>query len=211
MASGNFTGLIKNPVDQKHRISHQETIAFEWKTQLSLLLTFSILYIIMAAIGMGTQFFSMNLTELTQPEYAAGHFWFIIGRVVYALCIGLVILYLVSYFYSLITEIPYKKVLLMQQVVLFIMICERITWIPLFVFLGLDWNVSPLSFGVIASWFTDSTWIVNLFGAISVFQIGIIIFQITYLKWFTTIRTWKVILTVIILHLSQYGFVVCVK
>lgn len=68
MASGNFTGLIKNPVDQKHRISHQETIAFEWKTQLSLLLTFSILYIIMAAIGMGTQFFSMNLTELTQPE-----------------------------------------------------------------------------------------------------------------------------------------------
>lgn len=87
------------------------------------------------------------------------------------------------------------------------MICERITWIPLFVFLGLDWNVSPLSFGVIASWFTDSTWIVNLFGAISVFQIGIIIFQITYLKWFTTIRTWKVILTVIILHLSQYGFV----
>ncbi|MET3683068.1 hypothetical protein ABID56_001158 [Alkalibacillus flavidus] len=197
-------GFIKAPDAQFYRLEKEETIRDQWKVQLWLIAATLIAYIVMSLYGMGTESLSDRLTELSTAEYVASQFWFVIGRMVYALILAIGVLYLVSYYFYLWTKIPYKKLVLMQQVALFAIIIERILWIPLFVIFGVDWNMSPMSFGVIAVYLTDHQWLINPLGALSVIQIWIAYFQGIYLRRFATLERWQVWLIVVGLHLFIY-------
>ncbi|GGA88018.1 hypothetical protein [Ornithinibacillus halotolerans] len=178
----NLIKLLFAVDDHIYRIGKAELIRTPWKVMFLLLFLSLFVYSGMAMLGIGSQAISSGATIYTQSEFEMQKLWFIIGRIIYSLLFFLFVLFVPSFIFYLVTKIPYKKLLLMQTVVLFVLLLERVIWIPLVVYFGLDWYVSPLSFGIIASYLTDISYLIFLFGSISIFQLWIVGFQIKFLK-----------------------------
>ncbi|GGB49260.1 hypothetical protein GCM10011409_28580 [Lentibacillus populi] len=159
----------------------------------------------MALLGIGSDFISSHATALNATEYELSKLGFVIGRGLYAILLTAIILFLSALIFYSITGIPFRKLIIMQQVVLLMMLVERVLWIPLMLYWGLDWYVSPLSFGIIASYFTEYQWIIYFFGAISLFQLWIIGFQVKFLRYLSPIKRRWIWLTVILLHIFYWA------
>lgn len=190
--------------DHLYRIHKAEKVGNIWRLSALLVLFSVIIYAWMASLGMGSDLLSKGATELTELQYEQSKFWFVVGRIVYAIAMAIFVLFVPALIFHLVTDIPYQKLVMMQQIVLFLMLIERVIWIPLFVYLGLDWYVSPLSFGIITSLLTESEWPVYFFGAISLFQVAIIWFQIKYLGYLSSIGKRWIWINVISLHIFYW-------
>jgi hypothetical protein len=190
--------------DHIFRIGKAEVIKSPWK-KIVLLCIFSILiYALMSMLGIGSAIISNGAVLIEPAEYEIRKFWFIVGRVTFSIGFVLFILFVPSFLFYFVTKIPFRKLVVMQLVVLFIMLLERIIWIPLVLYAGLDWFVSPLSFGVIASYLTDIPFLVSFFGAISLFQLWIIGFQIKFLTKLSAIHKGWIWSIVILLHIALW-------
>ncbi|API92453.1 MULTISPECIES: hypothetical protein [Virgibacillus] len=191
--------------DHLLQIKHAERIRNFWKGIGVLIVCTILLYGLMAYIGMGTAILSPNIAKLNPLEYEQQKFWFMVGRMGYAALFAGLVLFVPSLFYYAVTGIPYRKIVMMQQVVLLVILVERLTWIPLAMWNGLDWYVSPLSFGIIASYLTEHVYFTYFFGMISLFQIWIIGFQVKYLGFFCEIKKLWLWLMVIGLHVFYWA------
>ncbi|WP_010652007.1 hypothetical protein [Oceanobacillus massiliensis] len=192
-------GLLFSMEDNLFRIKKAEQLQNLWKINIFLVLAAIGVYVWMAFLGMGSEGISAKAMTLSQPLYETGKLGFIAGRAIYGLLFAFVILFVPSLLFYLLTGIPYKKLLIMQQVVLIVMLVERLIWIPLVLFAGLNWQVSPLSFGIIASYITETSWIIYFFGAITIFHLWIIRFQVKYLSSFSESKRYILWLNVILL------------
>ncbi|MFD2761939.1 hypothetical protein [Lentibacillus juripiscarius] len=191
--------------DSLLRVKKAEVIKGLWRTS-SLLILFSVgVYLGMAVLGIGTGPISDDAAALGFLGYEAGKLWFIIGRIGFAILFGLLILFVPSLIFYFITKIHYRKLLVMQQVVLTVMLIERLIWIPLAVYAGLDWFVSPFSFGIIAMYISDIPWVIYLFGAVSVFQLWIIWFQAAFLSYLSTVKKGWIWVSVVFIHLLYWA------
>lgn len=186
--------------DDLFRIRKAERIQNLWKVNVLLILSAIVVYGWMAFLGLGSEDISSIAVSLTQPAYETSKLWFIIGRAVYALLFAAFILFVPSFLLYLLTGISYKKLVIMQQVILAVLLFERLLWIPLVIFVGLNWQVSPLSFGIIASYITETPWIIYFFGAITLFQLWSIWFQAKFISTLSDMRKRLIWLNVILLH-----------
>lgn len=186
------------------RIQEAEEIKGLWKTTVILILLSMFVYGWMAYVGMGTDHLSKQVTQIGLISYEQTKFWFLVGRVCFGLLFALFFMFIVPLILFGITDIPYKKLMILGQVVLTVLLCERIIWIPLFVYAGLDWSVSPFSLGIIASYMTDIPWLISFFGAISVFQALVIWLQVKFIKSLSTIKYRLVWLSMILLHIFYW-------
>ncbi|WP_067730363.1 hypothetical protein [Oceanobacillus damuensis] len=192
--------ILTSMEDNLFRIKKTERIQNLWKVSIILALTSVIVYLLMAFLGLGSEGISSNAVSLSQPAYETSKLWFVLGRMLYALLFAAFILFVPSLLFYLLTGIPYKKLVIMQQVVLAVMLVERVLWIPLVIFAGLNWQVSPISFGIIASYITETPWIIYFFGAITLFQLWIIWFQVKYLSTFSEMKKYVIWINVVLLH-----------
>lgn len=193
--------------DHLFRVKKAETLKNLWKVCSILVLFSVVIYAWMAILGLGSDIISSDVATFNLVQYEESKFWFVLGRMSFAIIFALLVLFLSSLLFYVVTGISYRKLLIMQQVVLLIMLIERITWIPLVVFWGLDWFVSPLSFGIIASYFTSKIWIICFFGAISLFQLWIIWFQVKFIIYMSSIRKRWIWASVILLHIVYWVIV----
>ncbi|WP_087975099.1 hypothetical protein [Oceanobacillus rekensis] len=192
--------LLFSMEDDLFRIRKAERIQNLWKVNILLVLSAIAVYLWMAFLGLGSEGISSVAVSLTQPAYETSKLWFIIGRLIYAMLFASFILFIPSFLFYLLTGISYKKLIIMQQVVLAVLLLERILWIPLIIFAGLNWQVSPLSFGIIASYITEIPWIIYFFGAVTLFQLWSIWFQVKFISTFTEMKKQFIWLNVILLH-----------
>ncbi len=114
-------------------------------------------------------------------------------------------IFLSTFIFWLLFDLPYKKMMVVQMSVWLIMLVERLTWIPFMVYLGLDWYVSPLSLGIIASYTTSLDWVIYFFGAVSLFQFIIIWLQIKSAIFLSNSRKWWVVTGVIFCNLLLFA------
>ncbi|MFZ3578124.1 hypothetical protein [Virgibacillus sp. DJP39] len=190
--------------DHLYRINKAEKVHNLWKVSVLLVLCSMLIYGWAASFGMGTDLLSKGAVGLSELQYERNKLWFVLGRTGYGMVLALFILFLPTLIFQLVTDIPYRKVLVMQQIVLFAMLLERVIWVPIFVNFGLDWYVSPLSFGIIFSYLTEAEWPVYFFGAVSLFQLWIIWFQIRYLSYLSSIKIRWVYINVLSLHILYW-------
>lgn len=191
--------------DHLYRLHKAESLKNHWKISALLVFFSVIVYTWMALLGIGSDIVSGDATAFTTLQYEESKFWFVLGRMGFAISFALLVLFLPTYLFYLITKIPYRKLLIMQQIVFFVMLIERITWIPFVVYLGLDWYVSPLSFGIITSYFTEIPWVVFFFGATSLFQLWIIWFQAKSLSYLSGGNKRWIWFSVITLHIIYWA------
>ncbi|WP_246364201.1 hypothetical protein [Halobacillus locisalis] len=188
MYSVNLIKLFIRRDDHLFRLNRAEKIKNVWNLLFVLLGLTLATYIWMAWLGLGTDAISANMSDFNRVEYEFRKAWFLIGRIGYALVFFLFTLFVSSFFFWLFNDVSYKKLIILQMNVLLILLLERITWIPLMVYAGIDWYVSPFTLGVITSYFTDIPWLIYFFGAISLFQLVIMWYQI---KWLTSMSKTK--------------------
>lgn len=193
--------LLFSMEDDLFRIKKAERVQQLWKVSVVLVLAAIAIYLWMAFLGLGTERISGIAVTLSDTAYETGKLWFVLGRVLYAILFAAFILFFPSLLFYLLTGIQYQKLIIMQQVVLVVMLMERLLWIPLVIFAGLNWQVSPLSFGIIASYITEMPWVIYFFGAITLFQLWIIWFQVKYLAAFLEMKKIVIAINVILLHL----------
>jgi hypothetical protein len=191
--------------DHLFRIRKAEKLYNVWKTSLLLALISVLIYIWMAYLGLGSTPLSPAAVYTSEIEYEQYKYWFILGRAVYALIFAALVLFIPSLIIYAFTGIPYQKLIIMQQVVLAVLLLERVIWIPLATLIGLDWYVSPLSFGIIASYFIEIDWFIYFFGAITLFQLWVIWFQVRFISGFHAIRRRWLWLIVILLHIITWA------
>lgn len=202
----NIFKLLFRMEDSIFRINEAEKIQNLWKSSLYILLAAIIIYVWMAYLGIGSGLVSQGAVRLDPAQYTVHKFWFVIGRLFYAAFFWGFILFVPAALFSMVTDIPFQKLVILQQLTCAILLVERLIWIPLAVYAGLDWYASPLSLGVIAAYLTSHAWIVYFFGAISIFQICIIFLQVRYIRGLSKIGQRTIWGSVIFLHVFEWGF-----
>ncbi|MCP3029757.1 hypothetical protein LF817_00225 [Halobacillus sp. A1] len=191
--------------DQLFVLRKAERIRRVWLSLLLLVMLTLLTYAAAAWIGLGTDPLSTGVNQLSRNDYEFHKVWFLLGRLLTGLTLMLGTIFLSTFIFWLLFDLPYKKMMVVQMSVWLIMLIERLTWIPFMVYLGLDWYVSPLSLGIIASYTTSLDWVIYFFGSVSLFQFIIIWLQIKSAIFISNSRKWWVVTGVIFWNLLLFA------
>lgn len=190
---------------QIYRLKNAEKVNHFWKLVSIFIVASMIVYGCLGYVGIGSDMLLDKSFTFTSDIYESSKFWFMIGKILLGLLFASYILFGPSALFSWMTNIPYKKLMVMQLIVLFMLLLERVMWFFLNLTIGLDWYVSPLSFGIIASVLTTKSWMIIFFGTISLFQLWIIWFQTKFILHFLEnegkVAIW---FTIILFHLVEW-------
>lgn len=197
--------LFTSREDHLFKLNEAERLKNVWNLLFFLLSLTILTYVWTAWLGLGTDAISANMSDLNRVEYEMRKAWFLIGRAGFAILLFLFTLFISSFFFWLFNNVSYKKLFILQMNVLLVMLIERITWIPLMVYAGIDWYVSPFSFGVIASYFTSIDWVIYLCGAISIFQLFIIWYQVKCISWLSRTKIGWIWVGVVFWHMLLWA------
>ncbi|MFG6150434.1 hypothetical protein [Halobacillus sp. B23F22_1] len=203
--STNFVRLFFQPHDQLILLRKSERIQHFWKAFFLLFFLTILTYAAVTWSGLGTDPLSYKITTLSRIEFEFQKIWFLFGRLSIAGLLFLGVVLFTPFIYWILFDVSYKKVVNIQLTVWAVMLFERLTWIPFMIYLGLDWYVSPLSFGIIASYFTYLEWVIYFFGSISLFQLFVVWFQIKSLSFLSNSKKWWVITGVLLWNLILWA------
>ncbi|MGR3766098.1 hypothetical protein [Rossellomorea sp. NS-SX7] len=193
-----FKGL-KSPSFFFYDLSTTENPKGYLKNIFRLILLSVLAFGLISSFGIGMDPLSKKLNTLAPTLYELEKFLFFSGRVLNGLFYSIIILFIPSIIFWTISEKgEYRKLVIVQGLVLLILLLERLTYIPLSLFFSLDWFSSPLSLGVIAQYITSKPWVIYFLGSFSLFKIWIFYIQYKGLKRLTEQKNW-LIWTVILL------------
>lgn len=202
--------LIFSPYEQLVIINKADKIQRIFSLFFLLTLITILLYGWMAWLGIGTSILSPGALSLPREEYEASKLSFLIGRMMYALLFSLFLLLFPPLVFYTFFRVKFSKAVLLQLVVLTLFLVERLIWIPLYLYFGLDWYASPFSLGPVLTLLTDNPFWTYLGGTITLFLIWMIGFQVYYISALTKSKKIWIWLTVIILHLLYIAGAACV-
>lgn len=204
----NVFRLLHSFEDQIDQLKEAEQIQRLWKTIIILTLSGLFIYGWSSYLGIGSELILDSSYFFTPDIYEANKFWFIIGQVLFGFIFCLFIILVPAIIFKwLFSSISFNKLIAMQLVVLLVLLVERLTWIPLVTIFGVDWFVSPFSFGVVASYFTSKLWVIYFFGAMSLFEGFVIYFQIKFLTRLIDKHKASVYVAVISLHFIKWWLI----
>lgn len=194
---------IYRPVNYRYQLHTAE--AFTGYKRYAVLLVFLSLcmYAIGAALGIGTESLSKELTSLSYGEYEARKQLFFVGRLLLGLLIPCLFLFLGALYYWSFLDIPYQKLVIIQMTVFCVFLLEKAIQIPMFVLWHIDAISNPFSFGIIAQYITNKEFIIHFFSKITVFQIVMMSITNYYLCQLTD-QSKKVVTSIVI-----FFFVFC--
>jgi hypothetical protein len=193
-----FKGL-KNPSFFFYDLSTIEDIKGYWKNIMRLILLTVFTFGFIASFGIGMDPLSKELNTLPATTYELEKFLFFLGRIITGIFYSVIILFIPSILFWTISEKgEYRKLVIIQGLVLLILLIEKLTYIPLSLFFSLDWFSSPLSLGVIAQYITGKSWAIYFLGCFSLFKIWIFYIQYKGLKKLTEQKNWLIWLVILL-------------
>ncbi|WP_226675615.1 hypothetical protein [Rossellomorea aquimaris] len=157
---------------------------------------------LVSSLGIGMDPLSKELTTLSPFTYEMEKFLFLLGRIISGLLYAAIILFVPALiFWTISDEGEYRKLVVIQSLVLLILLIERLTYIPLSLFLSLDWFSSPLSLGVITQYITGKSWVIYFLGCFSLFKIWVFYIQYKGIKRLTQQKNWLIWLVILLTNL----------
>lgn len=174
-------GLL-HPYASSYQLGTAESIG---GIRLKLLLLYIISIIISGIsglLGIGTESLSMDLAILGEGLYADGKLLAFLGSLVYGLFWPTVFIFLSSLFFWVITELPYKKIIVIQMFIFVLFLAEKAILLPIFIGFGLSFDSSPFALGVISQYLIPNEYFIHFFSSISLFQAAALVLNYYYLK-----------------------------
>ncbi|WP_187445654.1 hypothetical protein [Bacillus infantis] len=161
----------------------------------------SIIYAISSYFGIGTEFISKELSNLSAGEFEARKGLFVLGKAVWGLLYAAIYIFLPALYFWTLTDLEYKKLLVVQLFAFSILLIEKALLIPISLTWGISPSSSPFSLGILAQYATSNGLIVHFLGAITLFQVWIIYVQTYWIKKLTGRKGWVIFLIVLSLHI----------
>lgn len=178
-----------------------EEIRGLWKKAAILVFLSVLLFSLSSFFGLGMDFLSKEITEISRQELEAKKLFIFVGQMVWGLFYALLVIFGVSLVLWALLDMQYKKIVVIQLFVLSIFLLEKTILLPIRVSFGIGPESSPLSLGVIAQYFTANTIVVYTFSQLSIFKLWAIFFQYKGLKALSDKNPKIVLLLIVIVNL----------
>lgn len=200
-----FRGL-KHPSTFFYQLNEMEALN-GYKKRVSFLFLLSIIIFgLISSFGIGMDPLSKELTKLSPTAFELEKFSFFLGRLIAGLLYAAIMLFFSSLiFWTISNEGEYRKLVITQGLVLIILLLEKLTYIPLSLFLSLEWYSSPLSLGVLAQYITSKSYVIYLMGSFSLFKIWVFYIQYKGIKRLTNQKNWIIWLAILLTNIFLWA------
>lgn len=176
---------IKEPTMTAGQLAEAEGITGFWKKGLLLLAAVVLISMLHAYAGIGTETLSKQLTQLLGAEYEGAKLLFAVGQILWSLLCALFILTIPSLVFWALTDIEWKKFIIVQFFVLSILLIEEILLVPVVILLGTAEISNPFSLGIIGQILTPQRFIHEFLAGISIFKVWSLYVQYKYIRGMT--------------------------
>ncbi|WP_428910069.1 hypothetical protein [Niallia sp. Krafla_26] len=174
---------LKEPYYTALQLRKAEDLTGFWMKLILLLLFSVLLAFVTSFLGVGNDILSAELNQRSPIEFETIKSLFAIGQIGWSLFEALFILFIPSLFFWALSDIEWKKFIVVQQGVLVILLIEKILLLPFAIFLGLSLDLSnPFSLGIIGQALTNQEYVLQILSQISIFKIWAIVLQYKYIK-----------------------------
>ncbi len=154
--------------------------------------------------GMNTESITQLLSTMTTTDYAIARYISLASTIMWALIYLSFHLFGFAYILSLLTAIPFKKLLPLQLLTAGILLLEKAVIFLIFVLKGATANVSFLSFGPLAITFLDYSYFVMFLNQLTVTTALIIVLQYRFIRSYTGLEGQKGIIWPLIgIHIAM--------
>ncbi|PLR94477.1 hypothetical protein [Bacillus sp. T33-2] len=188
---------LSHPDIYSYQLKKAEEAEGVWKRAVLLILASGLIFGLSAYFGIGSEYLSRKLTELSGSEFEMHKVLYVIGQLLWGLFYGAAIIFLPALFFWTLSDLELKKLIVVQLLVLLILLAEKLIMIPVNLALGLPDESSPFSLGVLAQTFTSNGFIVSFLASITIFKAWAIWIQIKYLKDLTE-KSMKVVVAMVV-------------
>ncbi|QQZ09185.1 hypothetical protein [Heyndrickxia vini] len=183
-------------------------VIYGLKMRLFLMILFSaVIFALEGLMGIGSTSISRTLTIDPKGVFEWHKALFVMGKILSGIIYSIGILYIAPLAFSVFADVSYRKLVVIQVFVLFILLIEHITYFPLVLWLDLDWYSSPLSFGVIGQYITTTPFLIALLGSLSIFKIWGIYIQYKGLCSLSEKKRVPLLILVIVVNLIFWGII----
>ncbi|MFS0645688.1 hypothetical protein [Siminovitchia sp. 179-K 8D1 HS] len=186
------------------QLGKAETIYGLTSRVVILFLISAMIFTINGLAGIGSHVFSFELIKLPASQYEWLKSYFILGRFLLGILYAGIIIFFSSLLFWTLTNVPYKKLVVMQAAVFPVLLLEQAVNIVLVMWLGLPWYSSPFSMGAAAQYMTESPFFIYFLGCISIFKVWVIAVQIYGLSSLSRQRKPIIWLLVLGVHLIYW-------
>ncbi|MFW0780821.1 hypothetical protein ACM6N5_11205 [Rossellomorea marisflavi] len=192
---------LTSPSTFFYRLGEAEIVPRFAKQMTWLFVLSALVFGFVAFFGIGMDSLAKEATSLTPLEYELEKTMFFFGRLITGLLYAALILFFSSLvFWTISDHGEYRKIVMVQGLTLLILLLEKLTFVPLSLFFSIEWYSSPLSLGVIAQAITSNSYVVYLFGAISLFKVWMIYLQYRGIKYLTRQKNWLIWLVIVLVN-----------
>ena len=176
---------LKEPYLTSQQLMKAEQLAGFWKKGLWLLFITLIVSAVTAYFGIGNELISKELNSLSSTGFEATKILFAAGQVTWSIVAALLIMTVPSLFFWTVSDIEWKKYIVVQYLVVAILLIEKVILIPFTIFIGLPEISNPFSLGMIGQYLTSNDIILQFLAQLSIFKIWAVVLQYKYVKAFS--------------------------
>jgi hypothetical protein len=173
---------LKEPYKTSQQLIKAEQMAGFWKKGILLLFITLIVSALTAYFGIGNELLSKNLNGLSSTEFETIKSLFAAGQVSWSLLAAIIIITVPSLFFWTVSDIEWKKYIVVQYLVVTILLIEKGLLIPFAIFMGLPEVSNPFSLGIIGQYLTSNDIILQFLTQLSIFKIWAVVLQYKYVK-----------------------------
>lgn len=159
----------------------EQITGFWWKLVLLAVLTM-ILSAVTAYFGVGNEILSKQINNLTNTEFEATKIFFALGQILWAMFAALIVITVPSILFWAVSDIEWKKYIVVQQYVLGIYLLEKLITAIFMMTMGLPEISNPFSLGILGQLFTKNNIVLQFLAEITFFKIWAIVLQYKYVK-----------------------------
>lgn len=174
-------GLRQPYMDAQVLVKAEEITGF-WRKVLLLAVLTIILSAATAYFGIGNEILSKQIGNLTNTEFEAMKIMFALGQILWSMFAALIVITVPSIFFWAVSDIEWKKFVVVQLYVLGIFLLEKIITAIFTITMGLPEISNPFSLGVIGQIFTTNNIVLQFLAEITLFKIWAIVLQYKYVK-----------------------------
>ncbi|MCG7337368.1 hypothetical protein MHZ95_19090 [Sporosarcina sp. ACRSM] len=185
-----FWHFLTDPQQLSSRLQTSEMRGFN--KRVAAVFLFGILLFAFREIwGMGTESITPLLPTMTATDYTIARYASLLGTILWALVYLSFHFFGFAYILSLLTAIPFQKLLPMQLLMTGLLLIEKTLVLSVFMVKGATASVSFLSFGPLAVTFLDSYYLILFLNQLTITTALILTFQYRFIRSYNGITERK--------------------
>ncbi len=198
-----FRHYLTNPHHLAEQVQTSSIRGFKSRI-FFIFLTGLLLYGVRSWWGMGTESITSLLTTMSTTEFTMARYASLLGSLLWSLIYISFHFFGFAFLLSIVTSIPFKKLLPLQLLMTAILLMEKLVIFLVFAVKGATANVSFLSFGPLAATYLETNYLILFLNQLTITTALIIALQYRFILSYTAFTQKKRLLWILIgIHITM--------